>query len=90
MTTEGQGPKFQIDIEGTLYNWDQDTITVPQIRELGNLPVDLPVLEIDKDNNQRELEENEVVKLKPGLGFSKKIHYKRGCSATWRAGSKTN
>ena len=38
----GQGPKFHIDIEGTLYDWDEDTITVPQIRELGDLPEDLP------------------------------------------------
>ena len=74
----GQGPKFHIDIEGTVYDWDQDTITVPQIRELGNLPTDLPVLEIDKDNNQRTLTEDEVVELKPGMGFSKKVTYQRG------------
>ena len=75
---EGQGPKFHIDIEGTVYDWDDDTITVPQIRELGNLPIDLPVLEIDKDNNQRTLAEEEVVELKPGMGFSKKVTYQRG------------
>lgn len=75
---QGQGPKYRIDIEGTLYDWNQDTITVPQIRELGNLPTDLPVLEIDKDNNQRTLAEDEVVELKPGMGFSKKVTYQRG------------
>lgn len=75
---QGQGPKFHIDIEGTIYEWDDDVITVPQIRELGNLPGDLPVLEIDKDNNQRTLAEDEVVELKPGMGFSKKVTYKRG------------
>ena len=75
---DGQGPKFHIDIEGTVYDWDDDTITVPQIRELGNLPTDLPVLEIDKDNNQRTLVEGEVVELKPGMGFSKKVTYQRG------------
>jgi hypothetical protein len=80
MTTQsqGQGPKYHIDIEGTIYDWDQDTITVPQIRELGNLPTNLPVLEIDKDNNQRTLAEDEVVELKPGMGFSKKVTYQRG------------
>ena len=75
---QGQGPKFHIDIEGTVYDWDEDIITVPQIRELGNLPTDLPVLEIDKDNNQRTLVEDEVVALKPGMGFSKKVFYQRG------------
>ena len=74
----GQGPKFHIDIEGTLYDWDEDTITVPQIREPGDLPEDLPVIEVDKDNNQRTLEEDEIVELKPGMGFSKKVGYKRG------------
>ena len=74
----GQGPKFHIDIEGTLYDWDEDTITVPQIRELGDLPEDLPVIEVDQDNNQRTLEEDDVVELKPGMGFSKKVGYKRG------------
>ncbi len=74
-----QGPKFHIDVEGTVYDWEDDTITVAQIRELGTLPADLPVLEIDlMDNSQRELEEDEVVELRPGLGFSKKVRFKRG------------
>lgn len=74
----GQGPKFHIDIEGTVYDWNQDTITVPQLRELGDLPSDLPVIEIDKESNQRTLAEDEVVELQPGLGFSKKVTYQRG------------
>jgi hypothetical protein len=79
MTTPGQGPKFHIDIEGTLYPWDEDTITVPQLRELGSLPANVPVQEIDlQDNSQRDLAEDEVVQLKPGMGFSKKVKYQRG------------
>ena len=74
----GRGPKFHIDIEGTLYPWDSDTITVPEIRELGNLPLGVPVIEIDKDNNQRDLAEDEVIHLRPGLGFAKKVRYARG------------
>ena len=74
-----QGPKYYLDIEGTLHPWDSDSITVQQIRELGNLPTDLPVIEIDlKDNTQRTLAEDEVVELRPGLGFSKKVKYQRG------------
>ena len=73
------GPKFTLDIEGTLHDWDEDTITVPQIRELGDLPADLPVLLILlKTNEQRVLGEDEVVELKPGMGFSKKYTFKRG------------
>ena len=73
------GPKFHINIEGTVYEWGEDTITVPQIRSLGNLPTDVPVLMIDlQDNSQDELGEDEIVELRPGLGFSKKVKYQRG------------
>lgn len=73
-----QGPKYFVDIEGTEYKWDKETITVPEIRQLGNLPSDLPVIEVDAENNERTLAEDEVVTLKPGHRFGKKISYKRG------------
>ena len=75
----GEGPKYHVNIEGTVYEWNEGTITVPQIRELGGLPTDLPVVQIDlNDNVQRDLAENEIVELKPGLGFSKKVRWNRG------------
>jgi len=71
--------KYEIDIEGTLHLWDEDTITVPQIRDLGNLPQDVPVIEVDfEDNSERTLPEDEIVELKPGKGFGKKVGFKRG------------
>lgn len=75
---EGGGPKYYLDIEGREYPWNEDTISVPQIRELGNLPANLPVIEIDPDNNERTLAENEVIILKPGHRYGKKVRYKRG------------
>lgn len=75
---EGVGPKYYLDIEGKEYPWNEDTIAVPQIRELGSLPTNLPVIEIDPDNNERTLTENEVVTLKPGHRYGKKVRYKRG------------
>ena len=75
----GQGPKFHIDIEGTDYDWDQDTITTEQVAELGGWDISLGVILIDlKDNTERTLQLGEEVELKPGMGFSKKIHFKRG------------
>ncbi len=72
-------PKFEVNIEGALYPWDKETITVPEIRELGKLPTDLPVIEVDlKDNTERTLAEDEIVELKPGKGFGKKVSFKRG------------
>ena len=74
----GGGPKYYVDIEGETYPWDEDEITVPELRELGNLPDDLPVLIIDmRTNEQRELAEDEVVELRPGMGFSQKYRFKR-------------
>jgi len=75
-----EGPKYLVDIEGTEHPWAQSTITVPEIRTLGGIPSDVPVIEIDTDNNQRQLPEDEVIELKPGHGYSKKIKYGRGHS----------
>ena len=73
-----QEPKFTLDIEGALKPWDEDTITTEQIAALGGWEVSLGVLLIDKDNNERTLQPGEVVKLEPGLGFSKKVRFRRG------------
>lgn len=75
----GEGPKFWVNIEGKTYPWEEDEITPADIRKLGGLPGDQPVLLIDlKTNEQRTLPEDEVVVLKPGLGFAKKIKFQRG------------
>lgn len=72
-------PEFEVNIEGAFYPWDKETITVPDIRELGKLPTDLPVIEVDlKDSTERTLAEDEIVELKPGKGFGKKVSFKRG------------
>jgi hypothetical protein len=72
-------PTFEINIEGRIYEWHERTITPAQIRELGGLPADQPVIEINfHDNTERTLAEGEVVEVKPGHGFGKKIGFKRG------------
>lgn len=73
-----QGPKYYIEIEGKEYPWSKDTITVAEIRALGNLAGDQPVIEVDSDNNERQLAEDETIALKPGHRFGKKVKYKRG------------
>lgn len=73
------GPKYFIDIEGTDYEWDRSTITVAEIRQLGSLTGDQPIVEVDlEDNSERQLREDEVVELKPGRGFARKVRYQRG------------
>ncbi|MHC4402337.1 MAG: multiubiquitin domain-containing protein [Planctomycetota bacterium] len=72
------GPKFHLNIEGTLYPWHASTVTTEQIVELGEWDPSLGVIQIDKDNNEKTLEPGEVVELKPGMGFAKKVRWKRG------------
>lgn len=75
----GKGPKYFLDIEGTKIPWDKDVITTEEIIALGGWDPKLGVIEIDlKDNTERTLQPNEVVTIKPGLGFSKKVKFKRG------------
>jgi hypothetical protein len=73
-----EGPKYFVEIEGTEYEWQKETITVPEIRQLGNLPQDTPVIEVDPENNERTLAEDETITLKPGHRYGKKVKYKRG------------
>jgi hypothetical protein len=75
---QGHGPRFFLDIEGVVYPWDEETITTEQIVSLGKWDPSQGVILIDKDNNERSLEPGEVIDLKPGMGFSKKIRFKRG------------
>lgn len=72
-------PKYEINIEGNSYEWDHDSITVPELRQLGGLPADQEMIEVDlKDNSERVLVESETIDLKPGKGFAKKVGFKRG------------
>lgn len=72
------GPKYTLVIEGKDYPWNQDTITTRQIAALGGWDINQGVVEIDENNNERTLGPDEVVQLKPGLGFGKKHRWKRG------------
>ncbi len=72
------GPKYFVNVEGTEYPWDRDTITVPEIRQLGNLPSDLPVVEEHPDGTERQLAETEIIELKPGHRYGRAPKYKRG------------
>ena len=78
LPTASPEPKFFLDIEGAEKPWYESTITTEQIIALGGWDPSLGVLLIDADNNERLLAPKEVVHLKPGMSFSKKIRFKRG------------
>lgn len=72
-------PKYQIDVEGTLYPWDKDTITTEEVIALGGWEASQGALLVNlHDGTERTLTPGEVVELKPGMGFSKKVRFKRG------------
>ena len=74
-----QAPKFEVDIEGAFKPWDKDTITLEEVAALGGWDVSQGVVIIDlEDGTERNMEPDEVFKLRPGIGFSKKIRFKRG------------
>jgi hypothetical protein len=71
--------KYEVNIEGDIHPWAEATITVPQLRELGHLPADQPVIEVSFETNvETTLDETAVVQLKPGHGFGRKVGFKRG------------
>lgn len=74
------GPKYHLDIEGTQHEWGAPTITTEQIAQLGGWDISQGVVLIDADNVERTLTPGEVVELKPGQGFSKKVRFKRGAT----------
>jgi hypothetical protein len=73
-----QGEQFFVDVEGTIHPWPTDDITTEQIIALGGWSPSQGAIEIDRDNNERTLKPGEVVELKPGHGFAKKVKFKRG------------
>lgn len=75
---EQKGPKYVINIEGVDHPWDSPTITTEQIAQLGGWPASEGVVVIDKDNNETTLQPNQVIEIQPGMGFAKKVKFKRG------------
>jgi hypothetical protein len=72
-------PKYDVDIEGQIYQWDRDSITVPELRALAGYAPDQQMIEVDlQEGTEEVLAEDAVVALKPGRGFAKKVVFKRG------------
>ncbi len=71
--------EYEVNIEGSVHEWDKQTITVEELRKLAGFGADQQMIEIDlKDNSERVLVDHEVIELKHGKGFAKKVEFKRG------------
>jgi hypothetical protein len=76
---EASRPKYFVNVEGTQHPWGEKTITVPQIRTLGGFEATQEIVEVNLEKNtEKTLGEHDVVTLKPGHGFGKKVEFKRG------------
>jgi hypothetical protein len=79
MTEEAKGPKYDVNVEGTIHPWNEDKITPAQVRNLGNLPADQPVVEVNLETGEEKtLPEDAVIELQPGMAFARKVEFKRG------------
>lgn len=76
--SEQAGKKFFVHIEGQEHPWDRETITTQEIRTLGNLPTDVPIIQETPDGTERTLAEGETVTLQPGHRLGRAPRYKRG------------
>ena len=75
----GKDKKFIIVIEDTQYEWNSSTITTEELIELGGWDPSKGVLLVDlKEGTERTLEPEEIIEIKPGMSFSKKVIFKRG------------
>ncbi|MGH7425037.1 MAG: pentapeptide repeat-containing protein [Candidatus Methylomirabilales bacterium] len=83
-----KAPTYAVVVEGRVHAWDKKTISVPEIRSLGGLPDDRPVVELELAGGEdygpvweRALKEDEVrelVPLEPGKDVEKSIEFRRG------------
>lgn len=72
------GPTYELNIEGRTVAWPRPIITTEEIAGLGGWDPAQGVIMVDRDNNERVLEPGERIELKPGLGFGKRVRWKRG------------
>ncbi len=75
---EQVGQKFYVNIEGTEYSWDKNTITARDIRSLSGIPADVPILQEAPDGTERTISESETISLQPGHRLGRAAKYKRG------------
>jgi hypothetical protein len=69
---------FEVELEGKTLAWNRSTITTEEIAGLGGWDPAQGVIMVDRENNERTLNPGETIEIKPGLGFGKRIRWKRG------------
>lgn len=77
-----QAGQYEVLVEGKIYPWDKEAISTSEIRSLGELPSDRPVVEDDlTSGEQKPIDEGQVhqlVALQEGKGLTKHVNFRRG------------
>ena len=81
MAEEAGTAQYEVLIEGKAHPWAKDTISVADIREVGNLPANTAVVEENlRDGTERTLGEDETLhpgKLEEGKKPTKRVNFRR-------------
>lgn len=80
----GHGARYCVNTEGTEHPWQEPKISAEQIARLGGWDPGQGVIEVHADNTERTLAPGEVVALRPGHAFCRRVRWKRGFSRTER------
>lgn len=72
------GKKYYVNIEDIEHEWSKSTITVAEIRQLGDIPADQSIIEETPEGQERTMPEDEVITLKPGHRYGRAAIYRRG------------
>lgn len=74
--------QYEVLVEGKIHPWDKEAITTSEIRSLGELPSDRPVVEMDLTSGKEQpIDEGQVhqlVALQEGKGLTKHVNFRRG------------
>ncbi|MGH3621097.1 MAG: hypothetical protein ACRDQ5_04810 [Sciscionella sp.] len=82
MTEVPTDVSHEVMIHGRAHPWNEATISVADIRELGGIPADVPVIEEDlRTGTERTLPEDEVLRpgtLETGKRTTKRVNFRSG------------
>lgn len=73
------GKKFFLWIDGVEYTVHQEALTGAEIKQLGGIPMDIPLVQELEDGTEIPIGDNEIVTFEgPGRRFMRSPRFKRG------------
>lgn len=74
--------QYEVLVEGRIHPWDKESIKTAEIRSLGELPTDRPVVQMDLTSGEEstisEDQVHQLVALQEGKGLTKHVNFRRG------------